>query len=228
MIFRPQQGPARMPMAVRALATSLAALALVTLTACQPSGGNSSSGAASAAETGGNAQAPLSFNAVDITGAKYAKQLQLTDVYGQPRSLADFKGKLVFLFFGYTQCPDVCPTTMAELAAVRKKLGADGDQIQGVFVTVDPERDTPQVLKAYLGAMDPSFVGLTGTRQQIDAATQEFKVFYQKVPGKAEGSYTIDHTAGAFVFDRDGQVRLFVRYGMGAEPLAADLKQLLK
>ena len=230
MTHCPHQGPAHRLKAMRTLAATVAASSVValssmSLTGCKPSGSDASTAASGTAPA---AQSALSFNAVDITGAKYARQLQLTDVDGKPRSLADFKGKVVFLFFGYTQCPDVCPTTMAELAAVRKKLGADGDQIQGVFVTVDPDRDTPQVLKAYLGTMDPSFVGLTGTREQIDAATKDFKVFYQKVPGKAEGSYTIDHTAGAFVFDRDGQVRLFVRYGMGAEPLAADLKQLLK
>ncbi len=169
---------------------------------------------------------PAKFNAVDITGAKYARKLSLADYNGKPRELADFKGKVLFVFFGFTQCPDVCPTTMAELAEVRKRLGADGERLQGVFVSVDPERDTPEVLKAYLQNMDPSFVGLRGSPEQTEATAQEFKVFYQKVPTK-NGGYTMDHTAGAFVFDPEGQVRLFVRYGMKVDELTADIRQLL-
>ena len=168
----------------------------------------------------------LKFNGVDITGADYARKLDLPDFDGRPRALADFKGKVVFVFFGFTQCPDVCPTTMAELAQVKKRLGADGDRVQGVFVTVDPERDTPEVLKAYITAMDPSFLGLRGTLAQTEALGREFKVFYQKVPTK-NGNYTMDHTAGAFVFDPDGHVRLFVRYGIGVEALTSDIRQLL-
>ena len=170
--------------------------------------------------------AAAKFNAVDITGAAYARELQLNDVDGKPRNLAEFKGKVVFVFFGFTQCPDVCPTTMAELAEVRRRLGADGDRVQGVFVSVDPERDTPVLLKAYLTGMDPSFVGLTGSAAQIEATAREFKVFYQKVPTSGKG-YTIDHTAGAYVFDPSGQVRLFVRYGLGVDALTADIQQLL-
>lgn len=166
------------------------------------------------------------FNAVDITGADYARKLTLQDPSGRARSLTEFKGKVVFIFFGFTQCPDVCPTTMAELAEVRRRLGPDGERLQGVFVTVDPERDTGEVLKAYLQAMDPSFVGLRGTLQETEQAGREFKVFYQKVPTQ-NGGYTMDHTAGAFVFDPEGQVRLFVRYGLGADALTADIKQLL-
>lgn len=167
-----------------------------------------------------------SFNAVDITGADYARSLSLKDFDGRQRDLAEFKGKVVFVFFGFTQCPDVCPTTMAELAEVRRRLGADGERVQGVFISIDPARDTPQVLKGYLQAMDPSFIGLTGTPEQIEAAAREFKVFYQKVP-TSEGNYTMDHTAGAYVFDPEGHVRLFVRYGLGADKVTADLKQLL-
>lgn len=167
------------------------------------------------------------FKSVDITGAKYAQALTLPDVDGQPRNLAQFKGKVVFLFFGFTQCPDVCPTTMAELAEVRRRLGPDGERVQGVFVTVDPERDTPQVLKAYLQGMDKSFVGLRGSLAQTQEVTREFKVFYQKVPTPS-GGYTLDHTAGAFVFDPDGHVRLFARYGLGVDALTADIRQLLK
>ncbi|MDO9238182.1 MAG: SCO family protein [Aquabacterium sp.] len=166
------------------------------------------------------------YNSVDITGADYAHKLGLLDYDGRKRQLADFKGKVVFVFFGFTQCPDVCPTTVAELAQVKKKLGVDGDRLQGVFVTIDPERDSAAVLKAYLQGMDPSFVGLRGTLAETEATAREFKVFYQKVPTK-NGGYTMDHTAGAFVFDPDGQIRLFVRYGMGVDALTADIKRLL-
>lgn len=175
---------------------------------------------------GGAPKPTAKFNAVDITGADYARRFELKDFDGKPRNLAEFKGKVVFVFFGFTQCPDVCPTTMAELAEVRRRLGADGDRVQGVFVSVDPERDTPVLLKAYLTGMDPSFVGLTGSLEQIEATAREFKVFYQKVPTSG-GGYTLDHTAGAYVFDPAGQVRLFVRYGLGVDALTADLKQLL-
>lgn len=168
-----------------------------------------------------------SFKGIDITGADYARQLSLPDQHGKPRSLADFKGKLTVVFFGYTQCPDVCPSTLAELALVKKSLGADGERVQGVFVTVDPERDTPEILKAYMASFDPGFVALRGTAEQTAAVAKEFKVFYAKVPGKTEGSYTMDHTAGSYVFDSTGQIRLFVRYGTGAEALASDLKALL-
>jgi protein SCO1 len=176
---------------------------------------------------GGPGGAPLQFKGVDITGAEYGRKLELTDQNGQARTLADFKGKVTVVFFGYTQCPDVCPTTMAELAQVKKALGPDGERIQGVFVTVDPERDKPELLKAYMASFDPGFVALRGTPEQTQAAAKEFKVFYAKVPGKAEGSYTMDHTAGSFVFDPQGRVRLFIRHGGGAEAMAQDVKLLL-
>jgi protein SCO1 len=174
--------------------------------------------------TGGK---PTVFNGIDITGAEYARTLSLTDQNGQPRTLADFKGKVTVVFFGFTQCPDVCPTTMAELAQVKAALGKDGERVQGVFVTVDPERDSAEVLKSYMSGFDPGFVALRGTPEQIAATAKEFKVFYAKVPGKAEGTYSVDHTAGSYVFDAQGRVRLFVRYGSGAEALTADLKTLL-
>ena len=129
--------------------------------------------------------------------------------------------------FGFTQCPDVCPTTLADLAKVMKQLGAEARNVQVLFVTVDPKRDTQEILKSYMANFDPSFVALHGTPEQTKAAAQEFKVFYATSPGKTENSYTVDHTAGSFVFDARGKVRLFVRYGSGAEPLAADLKVLL-
>ncbi len=171
-------------------------------------------------------KAALEFNAVDITGVEYARQLNLPDFDGKPRTLADFKGKVAFVFFGYTQCPDICPTTMAELAEVKRRLGADGERVQGVFVTLDPERDTSEVLKQYLQGMDPSFVGLRGDAQQTEAASREFKIYYQKVPTKG-GSYTLDHTAAAYVFDPEGAPRLYVRYGMPVDQLTADIKRLL-
>jgi protein SCO1 len=175
----------------------------------------------------GSSSAKQPFQGVDITGAEYARTLSLPDQYGKPRTLDDFKGKVTVVFFGYTQCPDVCPTTMAELAQVKKALGKDGERVQGVFITVDPERDTPEALKAYMASFDPSFVALRGTLEQTKATAKEFKVFYAKVPGKAEGSYTMDHTAGSYVLDGKGKVRLFVRYGSPADALVADIKALL-
>ena len=174
-----------------------------------------------------DAPAKPSFKGVDITGAEYARKLALTDADGQPRTLADFKGKVVLVFFGYTQCPDVCPTTMAELAEVKRSLGADGARVQGLFVTVDPERDTAPLLKAYVANFGPDLIGLRGSPEQTQAAAKEFKVFYAKVPGKTASSYTVDLTAGSYVFDAQGRVRLFTRYGSGAQALADDLKILL-
>ena len=168
------------------------------------------------------------FKGIDITGATYARELNLPDSSGKPRSLADFKGKVMVVFFGFAQCPDVCPTTLAEIAEVKRKLGADGARVQGVFVTVDPERDTPEVLKAYISNFNPDFVALRGSLEETKAAAKAFKVFFAKVPGKTEGSYTMDHTAGSYIFDESGKVRLFVRYGGGAEPLKSDLALLLK
>jgi protein SCO1/2 len=168
-----------------------------------------------------------SFHSVDITGASYAQALALPDAQGKPRTLADWKGQVVVVFFGFTQCPDVCPTTMAELAQVRQALGPDGTRLQGVFVSVDPERDTPELLQAYVAHFGAGFVGLRGTPDQTAAAAKAFKVFYNKVPGKTDTSYTIDHTAGAYIFDPAGRVRLFSRHGAGADKLTADIKALL-
>jgi len=174
----------------------------------------------------GKAGAPQ-FKAIDITGADYARELELTDADGRVRRLSDFKGKVTVVFFGFTQCPDVCPTTLLELAAVRKALGSQGDKVQGVFVTVDPERDTPQLLKAYVDNFGAGFVALRGSAEQTRAVAKHFKVYYAKVPGKLEGSYTVDHTAGSYIFDTQGRVRLFTRYGGGAEALQHDLQLLL-
>ena len=167
------------------------------------------------------------FKAIDITGAEYAQGFELADPEGKRRTLAEFKGKVVVMFFGFTHCPDVCPTTLVELAAVKKQLGADGERVQVVFITVDPERDTPELLKAYVENFDKGFVALRGTPEETRAVAKHFKVFYNKVPGKTDTSYTVDHTAGSYVFDAAGKIRLFTRYGSGAEALAHDLKILL-
>ena len=171
----------------------------------------------------------VQFRAVDLTGADYAKDFQLTDFNGQPRTMADYKGKIVVLFFGYTQCPDVCPTTMAEIAEAKKLLGPDGDKVQGLFVSVDPERDTPEVLKEYMGNFDPSFVALyAASPEKLAETAKNFKLYYKRVDGKTSTSYTMDHTAASYVYDEKGQLRLYTRYGSGAQALADDVKLLLK
>jgi protein SCO1/2 len=169
----------------------------------------------------------VTFQNTDVTGLDYAKGFALTDHTGKPRTLADFKGKVVVVFFGYTQCPDVCPTTMAEMATVMQKLGPLADQVQVLFITLDPERDTQQLLASYVPAFDKRFIGLRGTPEQTAKTAREFKVFYAKVPGSDPNSYTIDHTAGSYVFDRDGRLRLFIRHGQGPDPIVHDLRQLL-
>mgnify|MGYP002349718944 FL=1 len=170
----------------------------------------------------------MQFRAVDITGAEYARDFALTDHNGQPRSIKDFAGKVVVVFFGFTQCPDVCPTAMAELAEVRRTLGKDGERVQGLFITVDPERDTPEVLKAYMTNFDPSFLALRGTPEQLATVAKDFKVYYKKVEGKTPTSYSMDHSAGSFVYDTQGRIRLYTRYGTGAQALADDIRLLLK
>ena len=167
------------------------------------------------------------FEGVDITGANYAHDFHLIDASGAPRSLADYRGKEVVMFFGYTQCPDVCPTTMADLKAVMHMLGPDADRVQVLFVTLDPERDKPALLAQYVPAFDPRFVGLYADEATTARTAKEFKVFYQRVPGPTPTSYTFDHTAGTYVFDTDGRVRLFLRQGQSARSIAHDLKQLL-
>jgi protein SCO1/2 len=168
------------------------------------------------------------FSAIDITGADYARDFALTDHNGQPRSLKDFAGKIVVMFFGYTQCPDVCPTSMAELAEVKKLLGKDGDRLQGLFVSIDPERDAPAMLKEYMGNFDPTFLALYTTPDKLAALAKDYKVYYKKVDGKTPTSYTMDHSAGCYVYDTQGKLRLFTRYGSGAPALAADIKLLLQ
>lgn len=167
------------------------------------------------------------FKSIDLTGADYAQGFSLTDHNGQLRTLKDFAGKVVVVFFGFTQCPDVCPTSMAELAQVKQLLGADGDKLQAIFITVDPERDTPELLKAYMGNFDPSFLALRPTPEQLPQLAKDFKIYYKKVDGKTPGSYTMDHSAGSYIFDEKGRIRLYNRYGAGAEVLASDIKLLI-
>ena len=169
-----------------------------------------------------------SFSAIDLTGADYAKDFALTDHNGQPRTLKDFAGKVVVLFFGYVQCPDVCPTSMAELAEAKRLLGKDGERVQGLFVTVDPARDTPEVLKAYMQAFDPSFLALYTTPDKLAALAKDYKLYYKKVDGPTPTSYSMEHSAGSYVYDTKGKLRLFTRYGSGAALLAADIKLLLQ
>ena len=170
----------------------------------------------------------VDFAAIDVTGADYARGFSLTDHNGQLRTVRDFAGKVIVVFFGYTQCPDACPTTMAELAEVKKLLGKDGDHLQAVFITVDPERDTPEVLKAYMGNFDPAFLALIPSTQALPALAKDFKVYYKKVEGKTPTSYSMDHTAGCYVYDPRGKLRLYTRYGSGAPALAADIALLIK
>jgi protein SCO1/2 len=186
---------------------------------------------AAAALAGCQRQAPLppphKFNSIDLTGAGYARQFDLPDFDGKERTLADFAGKIVVVFFGYTQCPDACPTTMAELAQVRKLLGPDGARVQVIFISVDPDRDSAALLKAYVTNFSSDFLALRGNADQVKTVAHEFKVFYEKVPGTKPDNYSIDHTAGTYVFDTQGHIRLFAREGMEPADLAADVKALL-
>ena len=168
------------------------------------------------------------FRSTDITGADFGKELALTGHDGKPRSLADFRGKLVVLSFGYTHCPDICPTTLADMAAVMKQLGSDAARVQVLFVTVDPERDTPDILANYVPAFDPGFLGLSGDAAATQRAAKEFKIFYEKRQGGAPGVYTVDHSGQSYVLDAQGRLRLFVRHDRIAQDLAEDLRTLLK
>jgi protein SCO1/2 len=170
---------------------------------------------------------PHHFNAIDLTGAAYARQFSLPDFDGRTRTLADFRGKVTAIFFGYTQCPDACPTTMAELAGVEKSLGADARRLQVIFITIDPARDTGPLLKNYVTNFDPGFLALRGDDAQTAAVAKEFKVYYAKVPGKTADSYSMDHTAGTYILDGEGRIRLFARQNMEPEQLTADIKALL-
>ncbi len=169
----------------------------------------------------------VSFFATDLTGADYGKSLSLTDQSGQPRTLADFKGKVVVLFFGFTQCPDVCPTTLSTMAAVMKELGTDAARVQVVFATLDPERDSAALLGAYVTAFNPTFIALRGDAEATTRAAREFKVFFQKVPGKTPDAYSLDHTAASYALDDQGRLRLYIRSSQTVPEITADLRQLL-
>ena len=168
------------------------------------------------------------FKSSDVTGTGFGRDFALSDHAGKPRVLADFRGKVVVLFFGYTQCPDVCPTTLAALAEALKELGPDAARVEVLFVTVDPERDTAELLSNYVTAFGPSFIGLRGDADAIARTAKEFKILYQKRPGRTPESYTVDHSAGSFVFDPQGRLRLYVGNGQGADVFAHDIRELLR
>ena len=193
----------------RRFVLSLAALAAVAISGCE------------------RVAPPHRFNAVDLTGATYAQGFDLPDFDGKPRTLADFRGKVTLVFFGYTQCPDACPTTMAELSGVLKTLGPDASRVQVVFITVDPSRDTPALLKNYVTNFRPDFLALRGDEAQTNKVVKDFKVVVEKVPGKTADSYTIDHTAGTYVFDPQGRIRLFASQSLEPALLTADIQALL-
>lgn len=189
-------------------ASALCISAAAVLTACSPDG--------------------PAFRGVNITGADYARDFALTDHHGQQRSLKDFRGKVVVVFFGFTQCPDVCPTSMQELAEVKQALGADGERLQGVFISVDPERDTLELLKAYMGNFEPSFLALRPTPEQLPALAKDFKIYYKKIDGTTPTSYGMDHSAGSYLYDPQGRLRVYHRYGSGVEALTEDVRLLLQ
>jgi protein SCO1/2 len=191
------------------VAAASVALAMV-LTGCQPA-----------------PQAPV-FQATDITGAPFGRDFKLTDHNGQPRTLASFRGKVVAIFFGYTHCPDVCPTTLSDFATALKQMGPLGDQVQVLFVTVDPQRDTPALLKLFVPAFDPRFLGMFTDADSLKALAKEYKVVYQKTSVKDADNYLIDHSAGTYVYDAKGRLRLLIPYGSSPDLIAHDLKTLLE
>ena len=173
-------------------------------------------------------RAQPAFDATDITGADFGKSFSLTDQNGKRRSLADFRGQVVVVFFGYTHCPDVCPTTLAELSSAVRKLGEGGNKVQVLLITVDPERDTPELLAKYVSAFNPRFLALRGTPEETARVAKEFKVIYEKVAGRTPENYSMDHSAGSYVFDPQGKLRLYVPYGRGADVFAHDIGLLLE
>jgi protein SCO1 len=175
----------------------------------------------------GDSQPSKSFVGTDITGADFSKSLALTDHTGTPRTLDDYKGKVIVMFFGFTHCPDVCPTTMLDLKNTMKLLGDKADEVQVLFVTVDPERDTQEVLAKFVPSFDSRFIGLRGDAEQTAETVKNFKIYYAKVPGKSENDYSIDHSAGMYAFDKQGKVRLYLGYGQKPEDIASDVQKLL-
>ena len=165
------------------------------------------------------------IHGMPLTGTKMGASFELTDPQGNTRTLSDFKGKVTLVFFGFTQCPDVCPTALLRAVEAKRMLGEDGDRLQVVFITLDPERDTPEVLNAYVTAFDPSFLGLYGSLEQTKKTAQDFKVYYAKVP--TGSSYTLDHTALSYVYDADGGLRLALRHTQSAEEFASDIGKVM-
>ena len=193
---------------MRAIARSIVVMAALAAAACSPG--------------------TPKFMASDVTKTTFGRDFALVDHNGKPRTLSDYRGKVVVLFFGYTQCPDVCPTTLAELADVMKRLGPDAERVQVLFVTVDPGRDTPELLSKYVPAFDPRFTGLYGDADATARTAKEFKILFQKQPGQTPGAYTVDHSAGTFIFDPNGKLRVYVSYGQGPDVFAHDIRELLK
>ena len=193
---------------MRSLRLHVATLLVLALTACS--------------------QSTPKFEGSDVTGIDYGRDFRLVDHTGKPRTLADFRGKVVVIFFGYTQCPDVCPTTLAELASAMQKLGPDAARVQVLFVTVDPDRDTPDLLARYVPAFNPSFLGLYGDAAATAATAKEFRILYQKQPGPTPETYSVDHSAGTFIFDPEGRLRVFESYGRGPDVFAHDIRVLLQ
>lgn len=173
-------------------------------------------------------KSPVKFSGIDITGANYATDFNLIDHHGQARTLKDFKGKAVVIFFGYTQCPDVCPTSLSELAQAKRLLGPDGPRLQGLFVSLDPERDTPEIMKNYMASFDPSFLALYAAPNALQELAKNYRIYYKKIPGSTPNTYTLDHSAGSYVYDPKGRLRLYHRYGSGAQLLSDDIRALLK
>lgn len=167
------------------------------------------------------------FKSIDISGADYAADFSLTDHNGVPRTLADFKGKVVSVFFGYTQCPDVCPTSLSTMAEVMRLLGKDAERVQVLFITVDPERDTRELLSQYVPAFDPRFLGLYADLAGTESVARSFKIFHQKSGDTSGPNYTVDHSAGTYIYDSEGRVRLYVKHGAPADDVAADIHELL-
>lgn len=168
------------------------------------------------------------FQGIDITGADYGKALKLSDHTGKIRTLEDFKGKVVLVFFGFTHCPEVCPTTLHDLASLMKQLDADADRVQVLFVTLDPDRDTQDMLAKFVPAFHPTFLALRGDEAATKAAAQSFHVFFEKRPGATPGNYNIEHFSGTFVFDRDGKLRLLMNYGIALDKILHDVQLLLR
>ncbi|MEZ5728866.1 MAG: SCO family protein [Burkholderiaceae bacterium] len=192
--------------ALRALAVASLAAAVVSVAACSKS--------------------PAFVN-TDISGADFGADFRLTDHKGKPRTLADFRGKVVAIFFGYTQCPDVCPTTLSDMAETMRRLGGDADRVQVLFVTVDPERDTTELLSRYVPAFDPRFIGLRSDPETTAKVAKDFKVFYQKVPGSSPDVYGVDHSAATYLYDTHGRIRLFAKHGVGPDAFVHDIRMLL-